>query len=127
MSRGETGERGAVAVEFALIFPVLIVILLGIVEFGSVLNAQLLVTAAAREGARTMSLSGSPAQAQAAALDAATGLAPALTTADVTISSPSCTAGADVTVTVSYAKPSLTGFFGASMPLTGTATRLCFG
>ena len=120
-------DRGAVAVEFALIFPILIVILIGIIEYGSMFNAQLLVTGAAREGARAMSVSGSVAQAQSAAVDASDGLAPALTTADVNVSSATCTDGSDVTVTITYVKPFLTGFFGASLPLTGTATRRCFG
>ena len=120
-------DRGAVAVEFALIFPILIVILLGIIEYGSVFNAQLLLTGAAREGARSMSITGDPAQAQSAAVDAASGLSPALTASNVTVSAPSCTVGADVTVTIQYTKPFLTGFFGASLPLSATATRMCFG
>lgn len=120
-------DRGAVAVEFALIFPILIVILIGIIEYGSMFNAQLLITGAAREGARAMSVSGSVAQAQSAAVNAAAGLAPALSAANVSVSSPSCTDGSDITVTISYTKPFLTGFFGASLPLTGTATRRCFG
>ena len=127
MSRRWNTDRGAVAVEFALIFPILIVILIGIIEYGSMFNAQLLVTGAAREGARSMSVTGSVAQAQAAAVASAAGLAPRLTAANVAVSTPSCTSGADVTITVTYVKPFLTGFFGASIPLTGTATRRCFG
>lgn len=120
-------ERGAVAVEFALIFPVLVLLLVGIIEFGAMFNAQLLVQGAAREGAREMSLTGSVAQAQAAALDVAPGLSPALTSADVTVSATSCTNGSDVTVTIHYDKPFLTGMFGTTLPLEATATRQCFG
>ena len=36
----KTSERGAVAVEFALLAPVLVMLLLGITEFGRAYNAQ---------------------------------------------------------------------------------------
>lgn len=45
-------EKGAVAVEFALILPVLVLLLFGIIEFGRAYNAYVTVTHAAREGAR---------------------------------------------------------------------------
>ena len=38
----KTSERGAVAVEFALLAPVLIMLLLGIMEFGRAYNAQII-------------------------------------------------------------------------------------
>jgi Flp pilus assembly protein TadG len=120
-------DRGAVAVEFALIFPVLILILVGIVEFGSMYNAQLLVTGAAREAAREMAITGSVSQAQAAGVGEAVGLSPVMTASNISISSPSCSTGQDITVTVTYDKPFLTGMFGTSMALTATATRQCFG
>ncbi|MFZ3171746.1 MAG: TadE family protein [Carboxydocellales bacterium] len=46
------GERGQAMVEMALVLPVLILLIFGIVEFGRVFNAYLIVTNAAREGAR---------------------------------------------------------------------------
>ena len=49
-------ERGAVAVEFAVLLPVLLMILLGIIEFGIAFNHQQGLHAAAREGARLASL-----------------------------------------------------------------------
>lgn len=45
-------DRGAVAVEFGLLLPLLLLILLGIIDFGFMLNAKVTVTQAAREGAR---------------------------------------------------------------------------
>jgi Flp pilus assembly protein TadG len=45
-------RSGAAAVEFALVFPLLLVMLLGIFEFGRVWNIHQVVTDAAREGAR---------------------------------------------------------------------------
>jgi Flp pilus assembly protein TadG len=45
-------QQGASAVEFALIMPVLLVILFGIVEFGLALYDKAVITNASREGAR---------------------------------------------------------------------------
>lgn len=47
-----SSERGATAVEFALVLPVLIMILVGTFEFGLAYNNYLAITHAAREGAR---------------------------------------------------------------------------
>jgi Flp pilus assembly pilin Flp len=45
-------RSGAAAVEFALVFPILVVVLLATFEFGRVWNIQQVVTDAAREGSR---------------------------------------------------------------------------
>lgn len=49
-------KRGAALVEFALVLPVLMLILLGILEFGLILSDQLLLQQGAREGARTAAI-----------------------------------------------------------------------
>ena len=49
-------EQGAAALEFALILPILILIVLGIVEFGFAFNTQIALTQAAREGVRVEAL-----------------------------------------------------------------------
>jgi len=49
-------ERGAAAVEMALVLPLLLFILFGIIDYGRLLNAQLTLTEAAREGARAAAL-----------------------------------------------------------------------
>jgi Flp pilus assembly protein TadG len=51
-SGGDTRDRGAAAVEFALLLPVLLLLVFGIIDFGRALNAQITLTQAAREGAR---------------------------------------------------------------------------
>src|ERR1039458_5924651 len=60
MDRRSTGiaarERGAAAVEFALLLPVLLLLVFGIVDFGRALNAQITLTQAAREGVRLAAL-----------------------------------------------------------------------
>lgn len=45
-------ENGQALVEFTLILPILILLILGIIEFGWLLNAQITLNSAAREGAR---------------------------------------------------------------------------
>ena len=49
-------DRGASALEFALVVPVLLVLIFGMIEFGLVFQAQLALTHAAREGARLASV-----------------------------------------------------------------------
>lgn len=46
------GQRGQSLVEFVLIFPVLLIMFLGLVEVGNLMDAYLTVVNAAREGAR---------------------------------------------------------------------------
>ncbi len=50
--RNIRSERGASAVEFALILPVLLLVLFGLIEFGSLYHDYLAITHATREGAR---------------------------------------------------------------------------
>ena len=49
-------RRGAVAVEFAIVAPVLVAILLGMIELGRAFEAQNMLEVAAREGARFASM-----------------------------------------------------------------------
>jgi Flp pilus assembly protein TadG len=61
-------ERGAELVEFALVLPVLLLIILGIFDFGFLFKDYEVITNAAREGARVGVLSGySPTDVQARA------------------------------------------------------------
>jgi Flp pilus assembly protein TadG len=101
-SRGRTArDRGTAAVEFALVLPVLLLILFGIIDFGRALNAQIELTGAAREGARLAALGYSNAQVQARVVAAA----PSLSGVTVTIAA-GCPTGAgpvaNAQVDVSY-------------------------
>jgi Flp pilus assembly protein TadG len=49
-------ETGATAVEFALILPLLLVLIIGLIDFGRMGFVQVSVTSASREGARYSSL-----------------------------------------------------------------------
>lgn len=59
-ARPRPRDRGAAAVETALVLPLLLMLVFGIIDFGRLLNAQLTVSAAAREGARAAAIGGSP-------------------------------------------------------------------
>ncbi len=50
--RGSRAERGAAAVEFAIVLTVLLLIILGIIDFGRLLFVSQAVKSASREGAR---------------------------------------------------------------------------
>ena len=130
--RGLRDERGASAVEFALLLPVLLLLVLGIVEFGRGFQVSGTLSAAAREGVRVMALQNDPAAARTAVRGAAPTLDPALTNAQITVTPAACptTTGAtpvNVRVTVEYPMPFLTDFFGASVDLTGTGVMRCNG
>jgi Flp pilus assembly pilin Flp len=47
------GEEGAAAVEFALLLPLLVMLLFGFIQFGTAFNTRIQATNAAREAART--------------------------------------------------------------------------
>lgn len=122
-----TSERGAAAVEFALVVPLLLLLLLGVVEFGRVFNAQLQLSAAARESVRVMAIQKQPGTAVGAAIAAAPNLHPALTAGNVLVTPTSCAATTDVTVTITYSVDLVSGLFADAIPLTGRAVMRCGG
>ena len=123
-------DRGAVAVEFALLLPILVVIILGIIEFGLVYNTQITITNAAREGARALSIGNGVNTPFAAVSAASAALTPAVTSAEVTFSPSACTAanaGQTATVTIQYPYKFLSGMFGTGFTMTGVAAMECGG
>lgn len=55
-----TKDEGVVAIEFVLVLPFLIALLLAIASFGAYFNKKIDVTDAARDAARTLALRGTP-------------------------------------------------------------------
>ncbi|NLC12138.1 MAG: hypothetical protein GX767_07800, partial [Firmicutes bacterium] len=51
-------EEGQSLVEFALILPVLLLLILGLLQFAFILTSQILMTSAAREGVRLAAVGG---------------------------------------------------------------------
>jgi Flp pilus assembly protein TadG len=95
-------ERGAILAEFALVAPVLIMILFGIIEFAFVLSRSQAVEAAAREGGRLASLSSTTTADIESRVDDALAAVPLDGAPTVTVSPQVCLGreGQAVTVTV---------------------------
>ena len=111
-------ERAAAVVEFALVAPLLLMLVMGIVDFGWMMMKANLVNNATRDAARVASLSGSFDQIKAT-VDSelgSAGISPGDVTVQITCSNPGGTtcdgssasyaanaaSGSTVTVTVSY-------------------------
>jgi Flp pilus assembly protein TadG len=128
----KASERGAVAVEFAILAPVLIMILMGIMEFSRAYNAQASLSAAAREGVRVMAISNNPATARTAAKNTAVSLQPVLVDTNIVFknldnpTSSSCASGTSISVTITYTLSTITGIAGP-FSLTGKGAMLCGG
>jgi Flp pilus assembly protein TadG len=105
MSRRRIREqKGQTMVEFALIMPVLFLVLFGIIQFGALYNDYITLTDAARVGARKAAVSrqtGDPVGlATAAVKNAASDLD--LAKLNIAVTAPAWAPGADVTVQTSY-------------------------
>lgn len=93
-------RKGQSMVEFALVLPILILLLVGIFEFGQMFNAYLQINHASREGARTAALRGTDAEVIQTVKDSSPTLG--LTDADITITPSSRTRGDSVKVEIVY-------------------------
>jgi Flp pilus assembly protein TadG len=140
---GSGKEKGAVAVEFALVLPIFLMLVLGIFEFGRAFNIQVSLSEAARGSARYAAVHSSDAgfsegPAQAAGVTAAPSVP--LTASDVVISyrkldgstAAACASGVNVVSTISYPTGFLTGLeqlIGVSQPfiITGKGVMRCGG
>ena len=82
-------DDGASVVEFALVFPILIVLVFGIISFGILFAQQLALNNGVRQGARLIVVEGSPTTKTCAAAVTAvrdsTGPAIAMNTADINV------------------------------------------
>lgn len=124
MSRNS--ERGAAAVEFAILLPLLLMLVLGTIEFGRAYNAQITLTNAARDGVRVMAISNDPIAAKTAAQKAAASVSNTIPASAVTLSTTTCSTGNQVTLTVKYTLSTITGIAGP-FPMTGKGVMLCGG
>ncbi|MDP8956192.1 MAG: pilus assembly protein [Actinomycetota bacterium] len=65
------GERGSATVEFALVLPMVMVMILAVLQVGLLVKDQLIVVGAARAGAREAAVSPDDGRAREAAVNAA--------------------------------------------------------
>ena len=119
------GERGAALVEFAIILPILLTLVFGIIEFGRGYEAKVQITGGVREGARALALGQSVSAADQAVKDAV----PGIDLTGATFTNTSCPAGGadgNATVKISYNLPSLTPLVpSGSINLTATGVMRC--
>jgi Flp pilus assembly protein TadG len=99
-------------VEFAIILPILLLLIMGMVEFSRAYNAQITLTQASREGVRVLAITKDANQAITATRNVA---ATALDETQLTVSTTACNSGDPTSVTASYP-------FTYAIPLYGTAT-----
>lgn len=129
-------ERGAAAVEMAMLLPLLLLILVGTMEFGRVFNVQNSLTQAAREGARhgAIHYNRTTLDVEGTVINAAPSLDGLGMT--VTHNAGGCSPGANIRVTTRVNLRSFSGildagWFGAPgffpMALTGVGVMRCGG
>ena len=108
-------EAGQSLVEFAMVVPLLLLIVFAIVDFGRILQGHVSLTNAVREGARAGAVGASSGTVQARVTGTASGLSP---TVSVTIPSKAGdSVVVDATATVQLITP-----LGAFMSLVGNGT-----
>jgi Flp pilus assembly protein TadG len=102
-NRHNRGEEGQTLVEFALVAPLLLIILFGIVQFGIAFKHSIALTDAVRTGARKATVSRTAADPVSATESAVLGAASDLNAAKVKVTvTSSWTPGANVTVSATY-------------------------
>ncbi len=128
---GLRSERGAVAVEFALVVPLLLVFLFSIISVSRAFQVQGTLSAAAREAARTMGIQSDVDAARAAAVFAASTSSIALPPSEVKIEPETCTLKpprTNVTVTIEYKfQPAGSFAGGVAFTITSKAVFRCGG
>jgi len=95
-------QKGQAMVEMALLLPILLLLFMGIFEFGRVMNAYLIVNNAAREGARNTALGASTFQAVQRVEDSFSGLDMERVGVSISPEETARSRGETVLVTVSY-------------------------
>jgi Flp pilus assembly protein TadG len=119
-------EQGQTMTEFALVLPVLALILFAVIQFGIVFNNYVTLTDATRAGARKAAVSRDDPNRDADVMAAVQSSASDLDASKLSVSPPTSTwdSGSDVTVTASYPYSiSLLGLVVKSGRLSSTTTE----
>jgi len=106
---GHDAERGAALVEFALVLPILLMVALGIIEFGFALSQQLDVRHGAREASRMVATDDYTLSDACSRINLATG-------STITLAGAGGGIGDEAAVTVAAPLQELTGFFTGWLP-----------
>jgi len=133
-------ERGAAAVEMAIVLPLLLLVVGGLVDLGRAYYLNVVITNASREGARMVAMGYTPLQATARAQQAEVGLGSLGPIAPTYTTCPSATGNATATITIPSGPANsqfhwlvlnvVPSFFGGSVPtpsLSATGSMRCNG
>lgn len=108
----------------AILLPILVVLIFGLVTAARAFNAQITLTHATREGVRVLAVTGDQAVAEAATVSAATSLDPI----DLSVSAAVCVPGDPTSVSATYPFDYSIPFVGSqTITLTSTAVMRCGG
>jgi Flp pilus assembly protein TadG len=99
-ARRARGDAGATAVEFGLLLPLLMLILMLIIDLGRAFSTQITLTQASREGVRVWALTKNSGQATSATQAAATGSIKDPT--NIVVTTTACTNGLATDLTATY-------------------------
>ncbi|PGS51940.1 TadE/TadG family type IV pilus assembly protein [Bacillus sp. AFS041924] len=103
-------EKGQSLVEFALVLPLLAMLILAIVDFGRIYHVYLTLDHAGREAARAASIGKDDTTIKSVAVNDASSIN--LTTDQVSISPSTRSSGSDVRITITYPVDFLTPVIG---------------
>lgn len=122
-------DRGAAAVEFALVLPLLALLTFGIIAFGHVFHVQTTLDNGARDAVRIYVLTEGDAAATDARDAAKNSVSPTLTLSDsqIAVTPAGCPAGATARVSITLADFEMLGGFFGTVTLTGTGSMRCNG
>lgn len=95
-------QKGQALVEFAIVLPILLLLVMGILQFGMMLNSYLTIENAAREGARTGIIGSSDSEIQNLIISTSPNLDPAKLKVTITPSGAARKPGDTLTVKVTY-------------------------
>lgn len=126
MRKASRNQRGVAAIEFALVLPLLMALLIGMMEFSRAWSASASVGQAARVAARSYAIHSDPDLAIQEAISASVEFP--LTADNIVIQpTPGCAAGQTADVEITYQMPYLTGMFGNTITITGQGMYPCQG
>ena len=123
--RALKNKKGQTLVETAFVLPIIILILMGILDFGMMFNNYLIVSNASREGARNAAVGATDTEIKSVVGKVSGTLDALKLTTDITPKESLRKKGDEVMVTVKYnykfLTPVIGAFFSGKVQLTGTS------
>lgn len=122
--RKRSGSKGQSLVETAIVLPIILLLIMGIIDFGLLFNNYIILSNASREGARKAALGGTDAEIVQTIQNMSPSLQLARMSITITPGFASRNHGAEVKVAVTYQNPLLTPLIDRFFP-GGVASLRC--